>query len=384
MVAPVADRVRDPTLEADVEALCALVRDSAGPGERAAAALVADRLRALGVSDVRTEPYRFQSTYAWVHALHLAAGLVGSAPLGLAALVSLELEAGGRAQWLRRLLPRTQGANVVARLPAAGPRRMTLVVTAHLDAAQTGLVWHPALARGAAGRRLRTRSMDPVMAPLALALVLTALPGRWSRRVGRAGLVLGIAANLDVARSPTVPGASDDATGVAALLALAAGWVKAPLPGVEVLVAAVGGEEAGMGGFKSFLDTHALDPATTWVLGLDTLGAGTPIVARAEGALLTHRYRPEDLAVVDAGARRAGEPPPQRWRLGAWTDPVLARHRGLPAAVLLSVGPQGGYTDYHLPTDTPERVDWACVRRCVAIARGVGEELAHETGGRPV
>ncbi len=376
-----ADPSGTPSLEHDVEALCALVRDSAGPGERAAAALAAERFSEAGVPDVRVTPYRYQTTYAWVHVLHLAAGLAGRAPLSLAALTSLALEADGRCQWLRRLLPKSEGANVVARIPAAGERRTTLVLTAHLDAAQTGLAWHPALARASSARRLRTRAMDPVMAPLGLGLLLTALPSRHARRAGRVLLGLGIAGNLDIARSPTVPGASDDATGVAALLALAATWAAAPLAGVEVVFAAVGGEEAGMGGFRAFLEEHALAPASTFVLGLDTLGAGTPILARAEGALLTHRYRPEDLATVDAGARRAGEEPPQRWRIGAWTDPVLATHRGIPAAVLLSVGPDGGYTEYHLPTDTPERVDWDSVRRCVAIARGVGDELGHEING---
>lgn len=39
---------------------------------------------------------------------------------------------------------------------------------------------------------------------------------------------------------------------------------------------------------RAFLDAHELDPDSTFVLGLDPLGAGTPIVAHAEGALL-HR-----------------------------------------------------------------------------------------------
>ena len=126
-----------------------------------------------------------------------------------------------------------------------------------------------------------------------------------------------------------------------------------------------------MGGMAALLREHPLEPATSFVLGLDTLGAGTPIVARAEGAMLPHAYRAGDLALVDAGARRAGLPRPERWRLGAWTDPVLARFAGLPAACLLSVGPDGGFTDYHLPTDTPDRVDWASVEACTAIAAGV-------------
>jgi Zn-dependent M28 family amino/carboxypeptidase len=223
--------------------------------------------------------------------------------------------------------------------------------------------------------------MDPVMAPLAAALGLTALPRR-GPVTGGAPRARSHAAGRRDRREPRRRAlsdgarASDDATGIAALLALAEEWSAAPLAGVEVVVAAVGAEEAGMGGFRAFLDAAAPEPATTFVLGLDTLGAGTPILARAEGALRTHRYREADLALVEAGAARAGEAVPQRWRIGAWTDPVLALHRGIPAAVVLSVGPEGGYTDYHLPTDTPDRVDWASVRACVAVARGVGEELA--------
>ncbi|MBA2349400.1 MAG: hypothetical protein H0V81_14015, partial [Solirubrobacterales bacterium] len=101
----------DLSLEADVLALCTNVRDSAGPGERAAATLVARRFTEIGLTDVRIEPYRSRTTYAWVHILHLAAGLLGRAPLSLAALASLELDVGGQRQWLGRLLPQGEGAN---------------------------------------------------------------------------------------------------------------------------------------------------------------------------------------------------------------------------------------------------------------------------------
>lgn len=132
-----------------------------------------------------------------------------------------------------------------------------------------------------------------------------------------------------------------------------------------------------MGGMAAFLRAHApeLHAERTLVVGLDTLGAGTPIVLRAEATLLEHRYRAEDLELADAGAARAGEPPPERWRLGTWTDPVLAAFSGLPAISLLSMGP-GYLPEHHLPTDTPERVDWDCVERCVRLAGGIVEELS--------
>jgi Peptidase family M28 len=366
------------SLRADVEALASMTRDSAGPGERAAAGWIAGRLREVGASDVRVEPFRYQGTYAWAHAAHVAAGLLAarlrSRTLALAALASLELEASGRKQWLRRVLPAGEGANVVARIPSRGERRGTIVLAAHHDAARTGVTWHPRIQEAGAQRKLRRRSIDGFMQPTALGFVLVALG---ARRAGGVLLALSIAADLDIARSPTVPGASDNATGVAAVIALAERFAADPLDGLEVVLLSNGCEESGMGGMAAFLRAHGadLDPATTFVVGIDTLGAGTPIVCRGEGTILTHRYRDEDNDLADAGARRAGLDPPERWRIGGWTDAILARFAGLPAVSLLSMGP-GYLPHYHRLDDLPEHVDWDCAERCVAIAGGIVVEYA--------
>jgi len=372
-------------IRADVGALAAMTRDSAGPGERASAAWIAGRLRDAGAQDVRVEPFRYQGTYAWAHAAHAAAGLAGArlggvrgAVLALAALVSLEHEVSGRSQWIRRLLPAGEGANVVARVPARGERRATLVLLAHHDAARTGVVWHPRIVRAGARRALARRRIEGFQLPTAAGLALAALPGRAPRALGAALLALSIAADLDVARSPTVPGASDNATGVAALLWLVGELAADPPAHVETVGLAPGCEESGMGGMAAFLRAHGAalrDGGRVLVLSLDTLGAGTPIVAAGEGTIREHRYRAEDLALADAGAARAGEPPPERWRIGGWTDPVLARFAGLPAISLLSMGP-GYFPEYHRPTDIPARVDWRSVERCARIARATIDAFA--------
>jgi hypothetical protein len=125
----------------------------------------------------------------------------------------------------------------------------------------------------------------------------------------------------------------------------------------------------------AFLDAHPLDPATAFVLGLDTVGSGRPVLAVREATLLPHGYREQDVAFVEAAARDAGLEPPERWRLGAWTDPVLATYRRLPTVSLLSVGPGGHHTNYHVLDDTPQRVDADCVTRCVAIAEAAARAL---------
>jgi acetylornithine deacetylase/succinyl-diaminopimelate desuccinylase-like protein len=267
-------------LRADVEALAALTRTSAGAGERAAAAWVAQRLREAGARDVAVEPYRGSPTYAWAYALYAAAGLVAARArkplLALAALLAYELDASGRAQPLRRLLPRGEGANVFARVPAAGARRATVALVAHHDAAHTGLIWRARLTKLGA----RPGSMPPDGALAALALALAAVPARVARGLAGALLAATVAAQLDIARSPTVPGANDNASGVAGVLELVRRLAADPLPGVEVLVAGVGCEESGMDGMRAWLDAHGEE--VDLVLGLDTIGSGTPIVARAE------------------------------------------------------------------------------------------------------
>ena len=340
-----------------------MVRDSAATGERAAAEWVADRLRRIGVEDVALEPYRWPRTHAWAHLPHLAAAATRNPLLTVAALASYELDQSGRLQWVQRLLPKGDGVNVVARIaPRGGPAERTFVLVAHLDAQRSGLMWDRRIVEAGAKRHLAKRSMTPAAALAALAMA--------SR--SRIALAAVAAFVLDTATRPTVPGANDNASGVAALLHVAERFVAEPVQRTEVLLVFHGAEEAGMGGMRAFLAAHALDARSTFVLGLDTVGSGTPILAEAEGALLPHRYRDEDLALVE---RAAGGDAPERWRIAAYTDPILARFKGLPTVSMLSVGDHGMYTRYHRMDDVPEHVDVACVERCAAIAERTGREL---------
>jgi hypothetical protein len=350
-------------LSDDVAALAAMERRGASPGERASAEWIAARLREAGAEDVRVRPFRYQHTYAWAHIAHFAAGMLGSRLLAAAAAVSLDAEFSGRSQWVRRLLPAGTGWNVVARVPAAGAPRRTVVLVAHHDAAHTGLMWHPRVVAAARGRSFATIPF------LGLALAALGL-----HRPARLLLGCSILMSLDVARGATVPGASDNATGVAAVLALVERYAREPLPGTELVALFPGCEESGMGGMAAWLreEGAALDPQTTLVLGLDTLGAGEPVLVAGEGPPRTVRYREADLALVDRAADRAGLPRPRRARIGGWTDPVLARFAGLPSVSLVSMR-DGLFTNYHLPTDTPDRVDWGSVARCLALARAVIE-----------
>lgn len=376
-------------LRRDVEALAAMERRSASAGERASAEWVARRLGEAGAVDVRLQEFRYQHTYATAQGAHFAAGLAaaliggrGGTALAAAAAASFDLEFSGRSQWLRRLLPAGTGVNAIGRVPARGERRRTLVLVAHHDAAHTGLMWHPRIAGLATRRAAETGRMDSFAALPTLAFGLVAagsvvrpgVVGRALRATGGAIFALSLVLGADVARGATVPGASDNAAGVAATLALVERFAREPLDGTELVALFPGCEESGMGGMAAWLraERAALDPRSTLVLGLDTLGAGEPIVLTGEGPPRTARYRAEDVSWAERGARHAGLEPPRRFRIGGWTDPILAAFAGLPAVSILSVK-DGAFTNYHLPTDTPDHVDWTSVERCLRIAEGTAE-----------
>jgi hypothetical protein len=256
-----------------------------------------------------------------------------------------------------------------------------VVLVAHHDAARTGLVWDPRLLAPGARRAARTGRVPSFALPAEAALGLVAagslLGRRLPRLLGGAMLAAGLGLGLDVTLRETVPGASDNATGVATVLALVERLAAEPVEGTDVIALFPGCEEAGMGGMGAWLEAERprLDPSTTLVLSLDTLGAGEPIVATSEGSAPWARYREQDLELAERGAELVEQPAPARVGLGAWTDAILAVYEGLPAISLLSMR-DGAFTNYHLPSDTPGNVDWHSVRSCARLAMGTIEAWA--------
>jgi len=350
-------------LKADVRALSAIERRAATAGDRRSAEWVAGRMRDLDLENVRIDPFRCHSTWAIPYGTHNLIGLIAARlpawlriPLALATAASYEADYTGRDQTLRSLLPGAgEGYNVVGRI---GRGSRTLVLVAHHDAAHTGWVWDSRFLEGGRNFARKTGTTPSFIALPLLALLLVALG---LRRTGSALLALGLGLGAQSALSPTVPGASDNATGVACVLELARRYTDDPLEDTEVIVLCPSGEEVGLAGMYQWLRVSKEGQTpfrkSTLVLGLDTLGAGEPVIARGES--FSGRYRDEDLALVDGDVPRVV--------LGAGTDPMAARHAGLPAVSILS-WTDGGFTNYHLPTDTPERVNWESVERCLALA----------------
>jgi acetylornithine deacetylase/succinyl-diaminopimelate desuccinylase-like protein len=358
-------------VRADVETLAEFERGSAAE-DKPHVDWIESRLRDAGAHEVGTEQFRFQRRWIWRHGAHAAAGIGAAiaggpagAALATATLASFELEVSGRSSWSSRFLPAGEGTNVVARIPAAGQAERTVVFVAHHDAARTGLLW----------RLPRTRSPLGLVAEVAFLVVAAGclLGSRILRAKGAIVLALLGLLGIDVARSQVVPGANDNASGVAALLALTAAFARDPLERTDVVAVFSDCEEVGLGGIKAWLDVHGadLDPASTLVVGLDTLGSGAPAVVGRDGAL-TAAYDADLHDWADRGALRSAAEPPRRTNLVASTDPIAAQHAGLKALSIVSVADDDTLgPHYHQPTDTPANVDWDSVAQCTRLAGGV-------------
>ena len=228
---------------ATIRELCSFEGRFAGTdAERRAANRLAERLRGL---DRRAE---VESIYvhpqsALVHAAHCLLGFAGSlvsitAPavgfgLVLAAATSMYLDLNGRLYLLRSLFFRRASQNVVS--PGKKPgARARLLICAHLDAARTGSAFSAGRARRFA--RLAQRSRFPLGPYRILFWSLAALVPLLGLRMAGVDselisvlqllptliLLIGLFALIEIQLGEVVPGANDNASGVATAISLAA------------------------------------------------------------------------------------------------------------------------------------------------------------------
>jgi putative aminopeptidase FrvX len=159
--------------------------------------------------------------------------------------------------------------------------------------------------------------------------------------------------------SDPVPGASDNASGVAVMLAAAERLAAAPLPHTEVWLVATGCEEAMLGGALDFCDRHAaeLDPHHTWYLAIDTVGAGSLRWVTGEGFLRRVHYHAGFVRLAEEVAAEPGAPPARPYLMAFTTDALVPALRGWRALALLALDEDDYPPNYHWRTDAPEAIE---------------------------
>lgn len=399
MATPAADtEALKPTLREVCEHLAAIDTTPCSPGEREAAEWIAARLLAAGVSDValEEEPSWGGSPPTLVTmgalgiagaALVLANRRVSGALLAAASIAGVLDEAENGPRIVRRTLRRRRTTvNVVARVNTPGADR-TLVVLAHHDAAQTGRLFDQTLQKRLNERfpgllgRFKTQ---PPQWWIGVAGQLGALVGAATgRRVPAAvgGAVTGLATCLvaDVMRSPTVPGANDNLSAVALIVALAELLRDRPVPGLRVVLLSTGAEEALQDGIRGFVarHRHELDPDRTWMLNFDTIGSPRLIMIEGEGPFWMQDYTdPSFRDLIARCAAEQGVALERGFRARASTDSVITSRAGYPSTCLCSLNEWYAMSNYHLMSDTPDNLNYATIAEATRIAYAVARRLA--------
>jgi hypothetical protein len=388
-------------LRALVEERAPLERRAGSEGEREAAERLRARLDGLGAA-ARVEEVPFRDGYArQLLPLGAAGAVTGAIALAgrgrLAAVLVGALAAGaiaddaanGLRPW-RRLVTRPRTTwNVLAETgdPAA---EHTLVLLAHHDAAPTGRMFDPSFQRTFArrfpGLIQRIDASLPLWWPVIAAPALVALGAATGRRAllatGTVASVATTAAGADIACSEIVPGANDNLSGVAVLAGVVERLRAQPLSGLRVLVCSCGAEEVLQGGIYAFVETHLrpLDPARTWVLNLDTVGSPRLVLLEGEGVLGIEDYPdPSFRDLIASTAAEAGVPLTRGQRSRSSTDSVIPSRAGYPTATLTSFEPDTKLlSNYHLPSDTPENLDFGTVAEALELAEALARRLAAE------
>lgn len=357
--------------------------------ERLAHDTLREDLLERGVPSCELLPFRHNRSLYANMALHfliatLASGLLLSSRVHPLVCLGLHLfvvwsywcESNKKRRVLRHLFPWKPSQNLVATSPAtADALRRRIVIASHIDAAFTGILFHPTVLKQALKpppfeflmflRKSMLVSTGSVLILGALDVAALFLPPDFIGSIWWVVLVVActIPAFLTVffngqvvVQNQVVPGVNDNLTGCYALLHLAERLLDDKPDDVEIVFVATGCEEAGTGGSWALSEQMltAWEPTRTTVIGVDTLSGGV-LHYFEEGELMGIPVPgPLRTLVHDVLPEVARYPIPS----GA-TDALPFLVRGYQAMTFGCVDPDiGAPRNYHFPTDDVAHLDF--------------------------
>jgi hypothetical protein len=369
-----------------VEDLCSFAgRGPCTDAERRAALWLHDDLRSRG-HEAWVETVWVRPQWPWSLALHSALGIAASLTSTAASLVipslvvaalaflSFGLELAGR-PGLSTLLFFRRATQLVVVEPAVDGvgGKVILWITANVDAPPRGVVFRDGWRR--LGARLRPGPLVWVL--IALGGVAAACAARVAGAEGTLlgalqfvptlVLLLAATAALDVALSAVAPGASDNASGVAAALALHEELSADPPERLAPALLLAGAGELFPFGFRAHLRAERPQAVDTVFLELGPCGDGVPA---------WHTAHPQ----LGAAAASVSEPAATRRRPRRPSATGAAHQRRLPAILVRAVDRRNisprARTGADLPDTVLELSMQTTVDFCLALVDALDAELA--------
>ncbi len=201
-------------------------------------------------------------------------GALAAAALGLVTVSAFFLQITQHDNPLRWLLPVAQSQNVWAAAKPSGNIRRRIVVSGHVDTHRVALAMQsPALWQV-------FQILTTVVAIASVALVVLFIYGIFTpdflvRQLALylgVLLILGLVFTIHPETQPFVKGANDNASGAAAVLALAEKLKAEPLANTEVYLVNTGCEEVGCYGLADWIKRHAAEARDADYVVLDNIG----------------------------------------------------------------------------------------------------------------
>jgi len=381
--------------------------DGRWPGtdaERRAAGHLVARLRSLG-REAELEPTRVRPGYPLTHIVHALLGIAGSvlsvnkpligALLVLLAAVSTFGDLTGSFLLVRRLMPVRASQNVVSR--SYGGKPGLLVLTAHYDSARTGAVFgRRVLERTATLSKLVRRplglfgaffwSLVVILVCCVLRIIgIDLLPVTVIQFIATVVLIVAVPLLADIALSGVVPGANDNASGVATVMRLADRFDDG-LEHFDTLVLFPGAAEGFSLGMRAWLRRHRkeLDRASTVFLNVDMAGHGTVRWHQKSGFVIPLAFHPALLRLCEELAEEHNARGIVRRTV---SDAYSARSSGFPAVSVGCLNAMDYVPTYHQHTDLPSAIDDDALDRAyhfcsdliTLIDERIGPDLARDT-----
>lgn len=382
------------TVQTILQELTALPhRGAATANEAKAAELLQTYLSSMG-ADVAKEPFETPKTYATV-----VYWLIGGLLTGLALIPVTGVAVGlvwyfiwmawlyfnWRYSFITRFPVQHASQNVIGRWSSAGSTARKVILMAHYDSAPVSMLYAP---KKQAGFRLSLiLSLWLMLLAGTAALLEVAGLGLPYIAYLRYGLMVYFVVQAIVGTAGYwlkgyTNGASDNATGVAAALAVASELNQANIPDMAIEVVLTSAEEVGMIGAYHYVEKHRKEWNRTQTLAInfDTLGAGKVTVVEQTGTaeIITYANAPTRIArqLVETTAFR------DRAQVGQWHtadfDSVWFVRNKIPVLALCALDARGQMPRIHQPNDTLSAVDLSPLYTAIDLAKAVVQQWADE------
>ena len=350
-------------------------RESTSKEEKEAAEYITEYLKSLNNTEVSVQQFKSVWTWTWPNVLTISLVLIG---IGLYTLLpSISVIIIGLAIFffytendnrptISRIFPKKSSQNVIGKIKSLEEGLRTIVLIAHMDSSRADSAHHPSKVKNFRTLVLVNFLLYCIVFLLLLfGLLINVQNINFQDLAWYLSLLLAIPIVYTLVLALTrqflynlVPGANDNASGVAVVLELMNLFSKNPLQNTEIISVLTGCEESGCGGILTFLKHYGEQYKDAFYLNFDNVGAGTPIFTPKEGIFLSHRANKTLLNLT----REVQQENPnlnikEREFRSGYTDGTVAMVQGYKALTFLALNEDGVPPHWHWETDTVENIE---------------------------